>query len=134
MNLMGSLRTETFMTASVVRTLEEVFDQVEIHPTFDPDAGDGSGNLAMIAYDGPPRPFRAELVNGFSVHPLAAEGVRRFLDRRFRFPAGTPALVLTDDFNPIDVRDRRLKERVRRDILQTTDWDILLKQAAGKHP
>lgn len=126
MNLMGSLRTETLMTASVVRTLEEIFDQVEVRPTFDPDGGDGSGNLAVIAYDGPPRSLRVDLVGGFPVHPLAREGVTRFLDRKFRFAPGTPAMVLTDDFNPIDVRERRLKERVRRDILQTTDWDILL--------
>jgi hypothetical protein len=34
--------------------------------------------------------------------------------------------VLTDDFNPIDVRDLWLKEKVRRTILETTDPDILL--------
>ena len=35
-------------------------------------------------------------------------------------------MLLTDDYNPIDFYDLWLKEKVRRTILETTDWDILL--------
>ena len=43
-----------------------------------------------------------------------------------RFPKEKPSLGLTDDFNPVDVHDAWLRERVRRNILETTDWGILL--------
>lgn len=125
LNLAGSLRRQTLMTASVVRTLEEVFETVEVVPNFDPSEGEGWGNLTVLAYPGPLRPFDPARVAAFPVHPLAREGVTRNLARRFRFPAGTPAHVLTDDFNPLDVGDLPLKERVRRGILEATDWDVL---------
>ncbi len=125
LNVAGSLRRETLITASVVRTLEQVFETVEVFPNFDPDEGEGWGNLTLVAYSGPPRPFDPAKVAAFPVHPLARQGVDRSLGRRFRFPAGTPALVLTDDFNPLDVGDLWLKERIRRGILESTDWDVL---------
>jgi spermidine synthase len=126
LNLVGSLRGETFMTASVARTLGEVFGTVEIHPSFAPEEGDGSGNLAVVAYDGPPRPFRPELVREFPVHPMARDEVAAALGRTFSFPAGTPAILLTDDYNPIDFFDLALRERVRRGILANTDWEVLI--------
>lgn len=58
--------------------------------------------------------------------PLAAVGVRQGMQNTYRFPASTPAILLTDDYNPIDFYDLWLKERVRRAILETTDGDILL--------
>jgi hypothetical protein len=44
----------------------------------------------------------------------------------YEFPAKTPSMLLTDDFNPMDVHDAWLRERVRRNILETTNWGILL--------
>lgn len=35
-------------------------------------------------------------------------------------------MLLTDDYNPVDFYDLPLKEKVRRTILDSTDWDILL--------
>jgi hypothetical protein len=35
--------------------------------------------------------------------------------------------VLSDDFNPLDVRDIRVKEAVRRRIIETTHPDILIR-------
>ena len=37
LNLFGSLRRETYMTASVVKTLESVFAHVEVTPLFPED-------------------------------------------------------------------------------------------------
>jgi spermidine synthase len=125
-NLIGSLRRDTFMTASVIRTLREVFAQVEVFPTFDPAGADAYGNLALVAYDGPHRALDLTPVAGLPVHPLAKD-VRPLLGRTFAFPPGTPAVVLTDDFNPLDVHDTWLREQVRRTIIATTDWDVLLR-------
>jgi hypothetical protein len=38
----------------------------------------------------------------------------------------TPDRILTDDFNPPDVRDLWIKEWLRKTILDTTHIDILL--------
>jgi len=124
-NLVGSVRERTLMTASVVRGLREAYAHVAIYAAFDPTQGDGAGNLVVLAYDGPPRPLDSGALRARPVHPLAAEAVRAALERPFAFPSGTPALRLTDDFNPIDVRDLWIKERVRRDILETTPHRVL---------
>jgi spermidine synthase len=125
-NLMGTLGERGFMTASVIKTVQAVFGQVQTHPVFASQAPDASGNLVIIAHDGPARPLDAKLLNAFPVHPLAAAGVQQGMQQTYRFPAGTPAILLTDDYNPIDFYDLELKEKVRRTILETTDWDILL--------
>lgn len=125
-NLFGSLRRETFMTASIVRTLEAVFRSVDVHPNFVPEEGDGSGNITVIARDviGPapdPKAFA-----GIPVHPLASGGIVRNMARTFRFPEGTPAIILSDDYNPVDFYDAWLRERVRRNLLEITDWDVMI--------
>jgi len=125
LNLVGSLRERTQMTASVVRGLRESYAQVEIYAAFDPAQSDGTGNLVVLAYDGAPRRLDAASLGERPLHPLAADGVRAALARPFSFAPDTPALRLTDDFNPIDVRDLWLKERLRRHILQSTPNRVL---------
>jgi spermidine synthase len=125
-NLMGALGERGFVTASVIKTVQAVFGQVQVHPVFAADTPDASGNLAIVAYDGPARTPRTDLLTAFPVHPLAEAGVRQGLQNTYRFPVSTPAMLLTDDYNPIDFYDLWLKEKVRRTILETTDWDILL--------
>ncbi len=125
-NLVGSLRRNTLMTASVVKTLKRSFDNVVIYPTFVDNGGAGSGNLALIAYQGPARVFRPEAASGFPVHPMASAGVRQGLASPFEFPADTPAMVLTDNYNPVDFYDAWLREKVRREIVHNTDWDVLI--------
>jgi hypothetical protein len=125
-NLVGSLQRENFMTASVVHTLKSVFDQVDIYPVIAKDSREQTGNLVVVAYRGAPRKPDNALHASEPVHSLARDLVRHTLTNRFSFPADTPAILLTDDFNPIDLRDLWLKEEVRRDILKTTDPDILL--------
>ena len=110
----------------MVETLQSQFDEVEVHPAFDPSQGDGTGNLVLMAYDGPPRSLDGYPLARVAVHPLAARVVRARLGTAFRFPANTPAMVLTDDFNPMDVRDAWLRERVRRRILEGTHHALLM--------
>lgn len=125
-NLIGSLRDENFMTASVVRTVREVFGTVRVYPAFDAGTGRGWGNFAIIASDRTVPAPAAEAFASLPVHWLALQGLKPVLGRTAAFPAGTRSIVLTDDYNPIDTYDLRLKERVRREILDSTDWDILL--------
>jgi spermidine synthase len=122
-NVIGSLGEDRFMTASIVRTFREVFPVVEVYPVL--LAETGLGNLTVLAWNDPTRRPDPSVVAGFEYHPIAAGG-RDHLFRRFEFPAGERAVVLTDDYGPIDVFDRWVKERLRERVLSYTDWDVLL--------
>ncbi|MBI1921825.1 MAG: fused MFS/spermidine synthase [Geobacter sp.] len=124
-NLIGSIKHETFMTASIIRTIKEVFPYVRIYTCFDQAEGDGAGNLAVIASRQPQRDVRPEEARQFPVHPMAAS-VRQIFGMTFRFPEKTPAIVLTDNYNPIDFYDVWLKERVRKGIVAGVPFEILL--------
>lgn len=125
-NLIGSLRGENFMTASVIRTLQTVFDQVQIVPLMQDATQEQSGNLVVLAHRGAARTPVTALYAQEPIHPMARDLVTHALQNRFNFPLDTPTMLLTDDFNPIDLRDLRMKEDVRRNILETIDFDILL--------
>ncbi|MBT8438726.1 MAG: fused MFS/spermidine synthase [Gammaproteobacteria bacterium] len=125
-NLVGSLKRESLMTASVVKTLQQVFDQVEIYPTFVLDQTEGIGNLAIIAYHGEPRSIDWQGMRQNSIDTYAFNDVWSTIGARFSFPQDTQAIVLTDDYNPIDFYDAWLRESVRREILQSTDWEMLI--------
>lgn len=125
-NFVGSLRTKTYMTASLFRTLGELFTQVDIYPAFDVNQGDGSGNLVLVAYDGPARRVDRGSISRKPIHRLARAVVIDNIGRPFRFPANVRALILTDEFNPVDFYDAWLKESVRSQILEGTDWDTLI--------
>ncbi|KAF0218762.1 MAG: hypothetical protein FD174_2545 [Geobacteraceae bacterium] len=124
-NLIGSIKQETFMTASVIKTLRDIFATVELYPNFEPEEREGVGNLTVIACNHALPPISPELFRKFPVHPLAA-AVREFRGKTFQFPRETPAIVLTDDYNPIDFYDVWLKERIRQGILKNTEWDMII--------
>ncbi len=125
-NMIGSTKQDTYMTASVIKTLEAAFDQVKVFPAskLDESAG-GVGNLAIMAYQGESRPLGPDQIK-FQAHPSVINMVFKNLNRQIHFPPGTPAIILTDDYNPIDFYDGWLRERVRKNILESTDWDILI--------
>ena len=125
-NLIGSLTRYPFMTASVIRTLGEAFQTVSIYPNYDVAGEVGGGNITVLAYAGQPRPLRLETTLGFPLHPVVQRGVSRFLGKPYLLPADTPAVVLSDDHNPIDFYDVKLKEWVRQTIRENTDVDLLL--------
>ena len=124
-NVIGDLR-KPFIVASVVKTLKEVFNTVRIYPEFTPEEGAGFGNIAIVAYNYPSFSFDSARVGDFPVHPFARDAVRKFLGKEFSFPDGTPAILLSDDYNPVDFFDLSLKEAVRKKILESTAWDILI--------
>jgi spermidine synthase len=124
-NLVGSLRREPFMTASIAQTLARVFATVRVFPNLDPASADPQ-NIAMIAYDDDSLSFERRRVRDFPVHDMVRPLVDEALGREFSFPDGTPAITLSDDYNPIDFFDLRVKEAARRGLLAYTDWDILI--------
>ncbi len=126
-NLITELAPAPWVLASVVRTMQTVFDVVEIHPTFDPSAsGPGFGNVVVIAYDGPRREIVRDDLLREPAHGLTRELVHANLGREWTLPPEAPGTILTDEFNPIDFFDRRTRERVRAQIIAGTDFDILL--------
>ncbi|WP_426415381.1 fused MFS/spermidine synthase [Aestuariirhabdus sp. LZHN29] len=125
-NLAAELHNDTYMSASVIKTLRQVFDQVELYPTFAPSAQSSFGNLAVLAYNGAPRTLDLTRIRQFPVHPMAREQVQANLGRRFEFPADARAIVLTDDYNPMDFFDSDTREGVREIIINSTPWEILI--------
>lgn len=125
-NLIGTLGDDPFVAASVVKTLGEVFETVHVYPLFDPTDPKVFGNIEVVAYDGPGRSVPWDELSKRPVHSLARETIDRTLGREWRIPAGAPAAVLTDDYDPVDFRGRLLRERLRRGILDFTERSLLL--------
>jgi spermidine synthase len=124
-NIFASIRGETFMTASVVRTLKEVFKTVDLFPGFTATDPAGIGNLELFAYDRQPVIIKLDQLMHYQVHPSVANVHRLMLDK-FEFPEHTPAMILTDSYNPIDFFDLRTKEYNRTRTIETSDIDFLL--------
>jgi len=126
MNLYGSLRGDTLMLASVNATLGEVFPAVTINPLFSPHEGDGLGNITILAYDYPfPRP-ESRWAGAEMPHPDVYSILERFLWRPYVFPPDTPAIVLSDNYNPVDFLALRTAETTRKYMLDHTSLEILL--------
>lgn len=126
MNLIGSLAPDARMLPAVVRTLRAEFSDVVAFPLFDPrDSANPSGNMVLLASN---RRLDAALAvrDIAGVHRFAEPGVRAALAQGIRLPDYADALMLTDDFNPLDVFDAGLHEGVRQTILKTTPSSILL--------
>ena len=47
------------------------------------------------------------------------------IGRTYQLPGETPAIILTDDYNPIDVFDVSVREEIRKRILRNSEWEIL---------
>ncbi len=125
MNLIGSVGEQRHMTSSVVRTLRSVFEHVDIYPAFDVTAMQGIGNLQIVAYAGARTLLPLGEVPGLVIHPRINARVRSFMRQSYPFPVDADALVLTDDYNPIDFFDAGLRETVRGWILQNTARGLL---------
>jgi len=125
-NLHGSLGADRGMTLALLRTLQAVFAELRVYALFSPARGESWGNLVVLAGDdlGPLPPANA--FAALPVHPLAERRVRDSVRAPLALPDLSGALLLTDNYNPLDVLDLKLREAVRRDVLANTHWDILL--------
>lgn len=124
-NLLGGVDDPMGTAPSVVRTLRSLFDQVDAYPNFDPKGSDRSGNISIVAYDGPRTLLPERHFASRTLHPFVRETLVPLAGWRHDFPPGSGRL-LTDDFNPSDCTDLELKEKFRRVILSITDWDVLV--------
>ncbi|HUI46782.1 MAG TPA: fused MFS/spermidine synthase [Nitrospirota bacterium] len=128
-NYVGSIKHDTFITSSIVKTLRTVFSTVEIFPTFDPEnpysQNFGIGNLEIFAYNFPSAPLNRKQLQSFPFHPQASSA-RDNIGIKFSFPYGTPGTILTDNYDPIDTLDLRVKEEIRKRVLASTPIEMLL--------
>lgn len=125
-NVIGSLGKDPLMTASIVRTLKEVFRIVKVYITVDPFYGADIQNLEVIAYDDPELSFDFRRIRKFPVHyQLRGKRGGMFVEE-FTFSPGTPSIILSDDYNPVDFFDIRIREKIRKSILTHVDWDMLI--------
>jgi spermidine synthase len=125
-NLVGSIKAETFVMASVIKTLQQVFTTVEIYPTFDPDKQKWPmGNLEIIAYNSPPLTLATARLKTWRFHPEAATA-RDNLGKKFAFPPETPGIILTDDYNPLDFYDLKVREGYRQWLLSRPNLEMFL--------
>ncbi len=125
-NLIGSLGKHSDMTHAVINTLRAVFANVAVYPLFAPNGRDAAGNLVLIAYDGAQRSPDAGELERMAIHPMAETLARQALRHPLQLPDRLPGAILTDNYNPIDVRDLWLKEWLRGNILAATEFDLLL--------
>lgn len=124
-NVWGNLKGDTYMTASIIRTLKEVFSTVDIYPAFDVSDPEAIGNLEIFAYDGAPVTIDIAQLAGYEVSPMVGN-IRDLMHKKFEFPTNTPAITLTDGYNPIDFYDLKTKEINRKRIMDVTDLDFLM--------
>jgi predicted membrane-bound spermidine synthase len=122
-NYIGSLASNR-VTASVERTIRTVFPSVSINATHE---GFGPARISNIIFIASRQPltFSPERVASFPVHPLA-ESARSQMWKSVELPAHPDAIVLSDDFNPVDAWDLAVREDLRRNMLESTDLEVLL--------
>ena len=126
MNLVNSVTDDTFVMSSMIKTLREVFTTVEIFPTFSPlESYPGIGNFEIIAGNSHPPIPEKEWLRAFPFHPLAASA-REKIGERFTLPENQAGIVLTDNYNPIELYDLPVKEEFRKRLLKGSIMDLLL--------
>lgn len=122
LNMVGSLGKDKFMTVSVIRTLESVFPWVKVVPMFN---NDNFGNMEVVAGIGTPL-TDIPTFNEMNAHPLTHAVLRKVMAQSPVLIDSKQGIILTDDYNPIDVLDLPMKEEIRRGILQSTPHVLLL--------
>jgi spermidine synthase len=126
MNIMSAPGKGSDLAQRVVRTLGEHLPHIAAFPLYAVDGAiDGGGNLVLVAAREPLDALLAAPAPG-GVHRLAREGVALAMRQAHRAELNPAVPVLTDDFNPLDVLDIALHEKVRRTIVDSTPAAILL--------
>lgn len=124
-NFMGGVESHNIVTKSVVGTISSLFTNVDLYPVFD-FSQQQSGNIVIVAYEGKQKFLETKDVISKKIHPEAIKGVMRAIKHRFVFGNTLRNhFLITDDFNPVDLYDSIIHERSRKNILMSTDWDIL---------
>ena len=128
-NLISRLEGVSGATASVIKTLQSVFDTVEVYPVFDIEHSDVRkkiGNIIVVAYQGSTQPINYAAIADFQVHPFYRRKVAGLLGKKYQIVDFSHALLLSDDYNPIDYFDADAREQIRWEVLKGIDLDFLL--------
>ncbi|MBF0559423.1 MAG: fused MFS/spermidine synthase [Nitrospirae bacterium] len=123
-NLINSLRKEARIAGSFIKTLRQVFSTVDIYPCDVPDSE--LNNVELFAYNFPHVQLDRDRLKSLPYHPMVAAKTRDQIGREFTLPSDAQGIILTDDYNPVDSWDLRLKEALRTLELSYTDKDMLL--------
>jgi hypothetical protein len=107
-NAFGELKPgQDFLTASLHKTLKQVFRSVQIHAA-------ATGNVFFLA-SGRPKLTRYHQGNMAEVHPLCRSQVAAAFASG-QAPDPQAGIVLTDDFNPAEYYDAANREILRRKL------------------
>lgn len=124
-NVIGDVRAGPFLAPAIIGTLQTQFGEIAAFPLFDLGGSQArGGNLVLIAANRPVE--RALAARIHSVHPLARSTLDLGLRQGKLLQKDPSPLILTDDFNPLDVLNIELHENIRKAILETTPAAILL--------
>jgi hypothetical protein len=99
---------------------------VEIYPAMNTLSGDGMGNLIIGAYMGPQRKIDWQALREYPVNSSVRGQVHDLFGKRLYIPADEHAIILTDDYNPIDFHNLPLHEKLRENIIKHTHLELLL--------
>ena len=128
-NIVGALSGRTRMTESIIKTLGAAgFNQVDLYPMFDLKASgqdDLWGNIVLTAYQGERRILDTAQLRRWPVNPLAGNALQR-LANPIRARPTEQAIVLTDDYAPLDVEDAWMREALRSKIQSNLDPSLLI--------
>jgi hypothetical protein len=124
-NVIADARAAPLLSPAIVATMQTQFLEVAAFPLFDlASTKSKGGNLVLVASN---RPVGQALVATLAdVHPMAQPFVALGMRQGRMLPRIEGGLVLTDDFNPLDILDSGLHETIRQSILESTPREILL--------
>ena len=124
-NMFGSVGDRSFMTVSIIKTLQQVFDQVDVYPNFDPKGDKQLGNLSILAYNGASRAIDKNIFVDIPNHPFVASILDKLHLWKWQAPADQEGIILRDNYVPLEFHNAWIREQVRKGIVETTDWDVL---------
>ena len=124
-NMSGSVGDRSFMTVSIIKTLQQVFDQVDIYPVFDPKGELQMGNISVLAYNGPARGINSNIFAGIPNHPFVEDTLNNLHLWKWQVPDDRQGIILRDNYIPLDFYNAWIREAIRKEIVRSTDWEVL---------
>jgi len=117
------------ITSSLYKTLKAVFDSVQVYPVL--DLADNNfrnkiGNIIFLAYQGKPRPLDFSIIADADIHPYYRNRIAGLLGKKYEIRDFSKALLLSDDYNPIDYFEAEAREEIRLEVLKGIDLDFQL--------
>ena len=127
-NIVGALKGRTRMTESVVKTLDAAgFNQIDLYPMFEmiDTEDDLWGNIVLTAYEGSKRHIDLTRLQDWPVN-IMANNAMTFIQTPIRIEPTVQAIILSDDYAPLDVEDAWMREAVRLSIQGNLDPSLLM--------